>query len=126
MAPAVRHRPAPRRLGRRARMRHRPAPGPPGTANAATTCDNRLGPGPPPGTRPQDYLRRVKITLEPIARGRCDHGNAEPRLPAQPQAPAPDQRPQRAMYRPRLRPPGRPLRQRPHHRLAPRRPHLRM
>jgi hypothetical protein len=52
-------------------------PAPPGAANAAATCANNLGPGPPPGTRAQDYLRRLKVQLEPIARGRCDHARAE-------------------------------------------------
>jgi hypothetical protein len=51
---------------------------PPGTANAAASCDNRLGPGPPPGTRATDYLRGLKVQLDPIARGRCDHDHAEP------------------------------------------------
>jgi hypothetical protein len=27
--------------------------------------------------RAQDYLRRLQVTLEPIARGRCDHDHAE-------------------------------------------------
>ena len=57
-----------------ARGRH---PAPPGAANAAATCENRIGPGPPPGTRAKDYLRRLRAQLEPIARGNCDHAHAE-------------------------------------------------
>jgi len=36
-----------------------------------------VGPDPPPGTRPQDYLRRLRLRLAPIARGSCDHSRAE-------------------------------------------------
>ena len=46
-------------------------PPPPGTGQPAATP----GPDPPPGTRPQDWLR---IQLTPIARGSCSHDRAEP------------------------------------------------
>jgi hypothetical protein len=65
---------APRAAHGCATSRH---PAPQGTANAAATCENRLGPGPPPGTRATDYLRRLRLTLEPVARGTCDHAHAE-------------------------------------------------
>jgi hypothetical protein len=55
---------------------HGCAPGrhpPPGRVNLTVTSGPALGPDPPPGTRPQDYLR----SLVPIARGHCDHAHAE-------------------------------------------------
>jgi hypothetical protein len=53
--------------------------GPPGTANLGTTCDSGGGPDqrPPPQTRAQDYLRSLRVRLTPIARGSCDHRQAE-------------------------------------------------
>ncbi len=53
-------------------------PAPPGTTNAAATCENRLGSGPPLDTQATNYLRGLKIQLDPIAHGRCDHAQAEP------------------------------------------------
>ena len=50
---------------------------PPGRANLTVTSSPGLGPDPPPGTRPQDYLRSLGIRLVPIARGHCDHAQAE-------------------------------------------------
>jgi hypothetical protein len=35
------------------------------------------GPDPPPGTRPQDWLRERQVRLTPITRGHCDHEHAE-------------------------------------------------
>jgi len=35
------------------------------------------GPEPPAGARAQDYLRSLRVTLAPIARGTCDHRHAE-------------------------------------------------
>ncbi len=49
----------------------------PGPANLAATCGPALGPDPPPGTRPQDYLRSLGIRMVRIARGSCDHAHAE-------------------------------------------------
>ena len=48
------------------------------------------------------------------------------RVPAQPQAPAPHPRPQHPVHRTRMRTPRGPVRPGPHHRLGPRRRHLRM
>jgi hypothetical protein len=52
----------------------------PGTADPGISCDTRGGPDqrPPPGTRARDYLRSLRVTLTPIARGTCDHTHAEP------------------------------------------------
>jgi hypothetical protein len=50
---------------------------PPNRANLIVTSSPSLGPDPPPGTRPQDYLRSLGIRLVPIARGHCDHAQAE-------------------------------------------------
>ncbi len=50
---------------------------PPGRANLTVTSSPTLGPDPPPGTRPQDYVRSLGIRLVPIARGPCDHAQAE-------------------------------------------------
>ncbi|MGD0603113.1 MAG: DUF222 domain-containing protein [Streptosporangiaceae bacterium] len=52
---------------------------PPGAANLGAAGDTRGGPDqrPPPGTRAQDYLRSLRVTLAPIARGTCDHRHAE-------------------------------------------------
>jgi hypothetical protein len=58
---------------------------PPGTTDPGTTCGTSAGPGqrPPPGvpgppaTAARDYLRGLRVTLAPIARGRCDHRHAE-------------------------------------------------
>ena len=50
---------------------------PPGRANLTVTSSPTLGPDPPPGTRPQDYLRSLGIHMVPIARGQCDHAQAE-------------------------------------------------
>jgi hypothetical protein len=61
-----------------------PGPEPPGTAsprtaNLGTTCDSSGGPDqrPPPETQVQDYLRSLRVRLTPIARGSCDHQQAE-------------------------------------------------
>jgi len=35
------------------------------------------GPDPPPRTTPQDYLARLRIRMTPVARGHCDHTQAE-------------------------------------------------
>jgi hypothetical protein len=55
---------------------------PDGTA-AAHGCapgQHPAPPGPaPPGPAAQDYLRSLRVTLTPIARGRCDHRHAETR-----------------------------------------------
>jgi hypothetical protein len=50
---------------------------PPGTVDLTATCGNSPGPDPPPGMRPQEYLRGLRIRMIPIARGRCDHAQAE-------------------------------------------------
>ncbi len=50
---------------------------PPGRANLTVTSSPALGPDPPPGTRPQDYVRSLGIHMVPIARGHCDHAHAE-------------------------------------------------
>jgi hypothetical protein len=50
---------------------------PPGQANLTVTSSHALGPDPPPGTRPQDYVRSLGIRLVQIARGHCDHAQAE-------------------------------------------------
>jgi hypothetical protein len=50
---------------------------PPGRVNLTVTSSPALGPDPPPGTRPQDYVRSLGIRLVPIARGHCDHAQAE-------------------------------------------------
>jgi hypothetical protein len=50
---------------------------PPGRANLTVTSSPTLGPDPPPGTRPQDYIRSLGIHMVPIARGHCDHAHAE-------------------------------------------------
>jgi Domain of unknown function (DUF222) len=36
------------------------------------------GPDPPPGTRPQDWITALHLTMTPVARGTCDHAHAEP------------------------------------------------
>jgi Domain of unknown function (DUF222) len=41
------------------------------------TVNTRAGPGPPPGTRAQDFLDRLGVSLTPIARRDCDHTAAE-------------------------------------------------
>jgi Domain of unknown function (DUF222) len=51
---------------------------PPGRANLTVTSGPGLGPDPPAGTRPQDYLRSLGSRLVPVARGHCDHAQAEP------------------------------------------------
>jgi hypothetical protein len=45
-----------------------------------TRPPNRAGPQPPTTTQAQltDFLRRLNVTLTPIARGTCDHTQAEP------------------------------------------------
>ena len=48
---------------------------PDGTA-AAHGCAPGRHP-PPPGTRPQDWITRLRITMTPITRGTCDHPHAE-------------------------------------------------
>jgi len=50
---------------------------PPGRANLTVTSSLALGPDPPPGTRPRDYLRSLGIHMVPIARSQCDHAHAE-------------------------------------------------
>ncbi len=50
---------------------------PPGRANLTVTSSPALGPDPPPGTRPQHYVRSLGIYMVPIARGHCDHAHAE-------------------------------------------------
>ena len=50
---------------------------PPGSANLAATCGPALGPDPPAGTRPQDYLRRLGIRMTSVVRGSCDHAHGE-------------------------------------------------
>ncbi len=35
------------------------------------------GPDPPPGTRPQDWISGLRITMTPVTRGSCDHHQAE-------------------------------------------------
>jgi hypothetical protein len=59
---------------------HGCAPGrhpPPGPANLTVTSGPALGPDPPPGTRPQDYLRNLGVHMTPVTRGSCDHARAE-------------------------------------------------
>ena len=48
-----------------------PGPGQPGAAPSGP------GPDPPPETRPQDWITRLRITMTPITRGSCDHHQAE-------------------------------------------------
>ena len=48
---------------------------PDGTA-AAHGCAPGRHP-PPPGTRPQDWITRMRITMTPITRGSCEHHHAE-------------------------------------------------
>ena len=48
---------------------------PDGTA-AAHGCAPGRHP-PPPSTRPQDWITRLRITMTPITRGSCDHPHAE-------------------------------------------------
>jgi hypothetical protein len=50
---------------------------PPGRTNLTVTSGPGLGPGSPAGTRPQDDLRSLGLRLVPIARGHCDHAQAE-------------------------------------------------
>ena len=47
---------------------------PPGISNLTATH----GPAPPHGARPQDWIGRLRIKMTPIARGTCDHEQAEP------------------------------------------------
>ena len=47
-------------------------PPPPGTGAAPGP-----GPDPPPGTWPQDWISRLRITMTPVSRGSCDHHHAE-------------------------------------------------
>jgi hypothetical protein len=60
--------------------RHPPPPGPgaaPGPGPGGTPGPGP-GPDPPlPGTRPQDWISGLRITMTPITRGRCDHRQAE-------------------------------------------------
>ena len=98
---------------------------PPGRANLTVTSSPALGPDPPPGTRPQDYPRRLGIDMAPVARGSCDHARAEAGY-----------RPSRALRHlvrarsARCTAPGcglrRPLRPGPYAPLGPGRHHLRM
>ena len=55
--------------------------GPPGTTVVppAATRTTSAGPDPPAGTRAQDFLGRLQVSLTPIARGACDHARAETR-----------------------------------------------
>jgi Domain of unknown function (DUF222) len=53
--------------------RGRPPPGP----ALAPDGDTLPGPDPPPGALPQDYMTSQRIRLAPVARGRCDHAQAE-------------------------------------------------
>jgi hypothetical protein len=50
---------------------------PPGRASPTVTGGPALGPDPPPGTRPQDYLHSLGTDLAPVTRGSCDHARAE-------------------------------------------------
>jgi hypothetical protein len=84
------------------------------------------GPAPPPGTSPHEWISALGIQLTSISRGTCSHEHAEPGLPAQPETPAPDPRPQRPLHRAGLRPARGPLRPGPHPGLGTRRPDLRM
>jgi hypothetical protein len=47
---------------------------PPGTGDVTATP----GPDPPPGSRPRDWIDRLRIQMTPIARGTCGHDRAEP------------------------------------------------
>ena len=80
--PVVRHRAAPRRHRRRPRLRTRPAPpapapAPPPAPTRAALPDLARGPTrrPEPGRRTGSA--RLRITMTPITRGRCDHHQAE-------------------------------------------------
>jgi hypothetical protein len=59
---------------------HGCAPGrgrpPPGPGGLAPDGDTPSGPG-PPGASPWDYVASLRIRLAPVARGRCDHSQAE-------------------------------------------------
>jgi hypothetical protein len=103
--PPTRDRAEPRRHRRRPRLRGRPAllvSGPASRGLPAHAQPHRH-PGHPRPLRPHP---------------------ARTPLPAQPHPAAPGQRPQRPMYRPRLRAGRRPVRPGSHHPLAPRRTHL--
>ncbi len=61
---------------------HGCAPGqhpPPARPDPNPQAPNPQAPEPPgmPGTRVRDYLRGLRVTLAPIARGTCDHRHAE-------------------------------------------------
>jgi len=49
-----------------ARGRHPPPPAP-----------SPIGPDPPPGSTPQDYLAGLRVQMTPVSRGHCDHTRAE-------------------------------------------------
>src|SRR5579862_9668460 len=49
-----------------ARGRHPPPPVP-----------SPIGPDPPPGSTPQDYLAGLRVQMTPVSRGHCDHTRAE-------------------------------------------------
>ncbi len=103
----------------------RHAPHPPGTRHPAHSRTR-------PGARPA--ARQLAAGLDQRAAHHHDPDHPRQlrppprrdRLPAQPQTPAPRPRPQRPVHRTGLRTARRPLRRGPHHRLGPRRTHLRM
>ena len=92
-------------------------PAPPGPEPPGPEPPGPEPPDPaPPGTQARDYLRGLRVTLTPIARGTCDHRHAETGY-----------RPSRKLrHLITTRSARRPLRPRPHPRVGRRRDHLRM
>ena len=113
------------KAGRRPRLRPRP----PALGRQAPTAGpgNRDGPpdsDPDPRTVITRFLARLGITLEPIATTCCDHHDAEPGYIPQPVAPPQNPRPHSHLLLLGLPQTRRPMRRRPHPRLAARRPDL--
>jgi len=55
-----------------------PGAGPPDHRHPPPGPGPGPGPDPPPGTRPQDWIAGLRLTMTPVARGSCDHAQAEP------------------------------------------------
>jgi hypothetical protein len=98
---------------------------PPGFA-AGRSPGRGPSPGPDPPSTPPGLAPRTPGPADPHHPGPLRPPARRNRIPAQPQTPAPHQGTQRPLRRPRLRTARRPMRPGPHHRLAQRRPHLRM
>ena len=108
----ARHR-QPRHHQPRHHLRHPRRAGP----AAPTRHTRHPGPGLPARPARHAHPDRPRPLRPPARRNR---------VPAQPQAPAPHPRPQHPVHRTRMRTPRGPVRPGPHHRLGPRRRHLRM